>query len=473
MLYETLKEYAKSAVYPMHMPGHKRMSELLPSGIPCDIDITEIHGFDNLSFPHGILAETSKLAAQLYGSKESFMLVNGSTAGVLSAIGAHTARGDKILMARNCHLSVYNAAALFGVNPSYVMPSIDKKTGIFCSVCPDSIKSALEANPDTKLVIITSPTYEGVISDVASISAITKSLGIPLLVDEAHGAHLGFCEEFSGCAVKAGADIVVMSLHKTLPALTQCGLLHVCGEMANISEIKRHLSIFQTSSPSYLLMASIDHCLRLIASDKNRLFGKYRENLENFYSRIKSMTNLFTLRHDADKAHNSIFAHDPGKVVIVTKNTSLSGAELSEILRNDYKLELEMSCVNYALAMTSISDTPEGLERLAEALICVDRTLKPYYFRAFEYDQYSPLPISAQTQENALKQKGRMAAISEAAGLMSLEYIWAYPPGIPIIAPGEIIDESTIAYITNLVKAGVVPKSTHGRLPEVAVSLTL
>jgi len=373
MLYDKLKEYATGGVYPMHMPGHKRNTTLLPPGLPYEIDITEINGFDDLHEPRGVLLETAKLAAELYGSDKSYLLVNGSTVGILAAIGAHTKRGDKILITGACHRSVNNAAALFGLEQIYITPDADDASGIQPSVDPASVASALDNDVGIKLVVVTSPSYEGVVSDIASIAQTVHARNLPLLVDSAHGAHLGFSKYFPDSAVHAGADIVVMSLHKTLPALTQCSLMHVCSNRANSTELKRLLSFLQTSSPSYVLIASIDRCLRLLASDKDRLFEGYERNLDRFRSDIKPLENLYVLNRDADSPPPGIFAFDPGKLVIVTKKTALSGITLSDILRTEYKIELELARPNYAIAMTSICDNKEGLTRLAEALIKTDK----------------------------------------------------------------------------------------------------
>ena len=373
MLYEKLKEYAASGIYPMHMPGHKRNSACLPPGLPFDIDITEIPGFDDLHDPCGILRETSELAAGLYGSERAFLLVNGSTVGILAAIGAHTARGDKVLAAGACHRSVSNAACLFGLDLVCIEPGIDEASGVECSIDPSAVASALDKDRDIRLVVVTSPTYEGVVSDIAAISRAAHERGVPLLVDSAHGAHLGFSPGFPESAVQAGADVVVMSLHKTLPSLTQCSLLHTCGARADTDAVARLLSILQTSSPSYVLMASIDCCLRLLASDKDTLFGEYERNLSCFSEDIKALKNLSVLCHGADQPHPGFFAFDFGKLVIATGKTALSGVGLAELLRSEHKIELELARGSYAVAMTSVCDSPEGLRRLAEALIAIDR----------------------------------------------------------------------------------------------------
>ena len=468
MLYGKLIEYTRGGVYPMHMPGHKRNADFFPPNcaLPYGVDITEIDGFDNLHDPRGVLKETADLAAGLYGSGRAFPLVNGSTAGILAAVGVCAGRGCKILMARNCHMSVYNAVALFGAIPVYLMPKTDAASGVACAISPADAESALQNNPDTKLVIITSPTYEGVISDVGAISDIAHSYGIPLLVDEAHGAHLGFSQRFQGGSVRAGADISVMSLHKTLPALTQCALLHVCGERVDTDELARLLAVFQTSSPSYILMASIDYCIRLLLRDKERLFCEYERNLNRFSDEVSSLKNLGALCCGTDslKKHPGFFAFDPGKLVIITGKTLLSGKSLTERLRTEYKIELEMAAPGHAVVMTSICDSRDGFCRLAEALRAIDADVQPT--AATGVPDCFPLPVQATAPGDALLRGGEFVPLNEAAGRISLEYVLAYPPGIPVITPGEVIDTDIIAYITWLTGADIGLKSTKGRLPQ-------
>jgi len=374
MLYDKLKKHSENDIYPMHMPGHKRNAEYMPAGLPYDIDITEIHGFDDLHDPQpdGVLAETARFAAELYGSKKSYMLVNGSTVGILAAIGAHVKPGDRILAVEGCHRSIPNAAELFGLEIVYITPETDNASGVAYSVTPEAVDSALKNNHDIKLAVVTSPTYEGVISDVRIIAGIVHEHNIPLLVDSAHGAHLGFNKSFPQNAVGTGADIVVMSLHKTLPALTQCSLLHICGEHADTCGIERMLSILQTSSPSYILMASIDHCLRLLMSKKEKLFDDYMQKLNGFGRDIESLKNLSVLYHGSGGHDPKYFAFDPGKIVIVTKNAGISGKQLAGILRTEHRIELELARDDHAVAMTSISDSAEGFSRLSAALRAVD-----------------------------------------------------------------------------------------------------
>jgi len=372
MLYDKLKEYGKSDIYPMHMPGHKRNSSFMPSGMPYDIDITEVNGFDDLHNTTGVLLESSKLAAALYGSLEAFMLVNGTTVGILAAIGAHTKRGDRILAVDNCHWSTPNAAKLFDLEVTYIKAEIDESSGVPCSVSPAAVEEVLKHNPDIKMVVITSPTYEGVVSDVALIANIVHKAGALLLVDSAHGAHLGFVGFFPESAVKLGADIVVVSMHKTLPALTQCSLLHICSNRVNSTAVIEMLSILQTSSPSYVLMASIDYCLHLLESDKDVLFRDYILNLMHFNESVYKLNRLTVLCKGRDVSHPGFFECDFGKIVIITKHTPLGSKNLADKLREEYKIEIERIFDDYVVALTSICDTQEGFKKLADAICDID-----------------------------------------------------------------------------------------------------
>ncbi|MCL2045865.1 MAG: aminotransferase class I/II-fold pyridoxal phosphate-dependent enzyme [Oscillospiraceae bacterium] len=482
MLYDELKEYSNSGIYPMHMPGHKRNAEMLPKGLPYDIDITEINGFDNLHDPEGILKETAQLAAKLYGSSIAFPLINGSTVGILATIGAYAKKGEKIIMARNCHLSVYNAVALFELSPIYIMPLMDENSGIALSIDPAAVEEALESNPDVKLVVLTSPTYEGIVSDIGSIAQIAHKRGVPLFVDEAHGAHFGFSIDFPIASIKAGADVVVTSLHKTLPALTQCALLLHREDNHFTAEVARLLGVFQTTSPSYILMASIDSCLRLLETQREELFSGYMQKLRSFNDNVMALEKLLILRKCNYGNHPGIFDHDPGKIVVLTHGTQMSGVELSEKLRNKYKIELEMASAKYAIAMTSICDSDEGFIRLSKALVEIDNELKSVGTMESSVlnndvqacdscngklsdgfvSMQLPMPVIVAAPSDAINATGNFVALEESIGRVSLEYIWAYPPGVPIIAPGERISVETVEYIIDQSNAGVSIKSTKG-----------
>jgi len=369
MLIEKLKKYTSGTVYPMHMPGHKRNANMLPKGLPYEIDLTEIYDFDDLHNPNDILLDMEMLATKLYGSEKVFPLINGSTVGILAAIGAHTSRGDKILVANQHHWSIDNAAELFGLTPIYISAEIHKPSGVQAGIEPLAVEKALLENPDIKLIVITSPSYEGVVSDICSIAKLAHKKNIPLFVDSAHGAHLGFSKMFPKSAIQEGADIVVMSLHKTLPALTQCSLLHLCSNRVNIEETRRLLSVLQTSSPSYILMASIDSCLHLLDRDADALFENYEKNLKHFDNRIMDLKIFSVLCHGSSQKPDCFFDFDPGKLVVVTKDTPMPGIAFGNYMRFEKNIEIERSCDDYSICMTSICDTTEGLKRFAGVLL--------------------------------------------------------------------------------------------------------
>lgn len=462
MLYDKLKSYKESGIYPFHMPGHKRKDIANDGLLPYRIDLTEIDGFDNLHNACGCIREVEKKAENLYCVNRAFLLVNGATGGILASIRAMTNFGDKVIVARNCHKSVYNAIELCGLNPEYILPEYDKKYGIFTSVSHQNLELLLNKNPDTKLVIITSPTYEGVVSDIKSISDICHRHGVMLFVDEAHGAHFPFSDKFPCESVKCGADAAVVSLHKTLPSLTQTALL-LTNDLYLSEKLQENLSVFETSSPSYILMSSIENCLDFIL--KNRIdFDVYINKLLNFYNRIKSLNNLSVLYNDKDFLKNC-FDYDFGKIVISTAVTNISGAELAKILREKYKIETEMSYTDYVIAMTSVCDTDEGFGRLKNALFEIDNSLNK---KEINYDDYNFSEVPERSFNSCRKNnyKPEKIILKNAQGRVSLEYIWAYPPGIPLIVPGEVISDKLINQINILISNNIQINSTKNSMPE-------
>ncbi len=425
-LQQQLKEYQTKQILPMHMPGHKRNAEIVPylNQLSEQLDITEIEGFDNLHGAETILKEAMERSAKTWSSDRSYFLVNGSTCGILAAIRTMTKRGDRVLVARNCHKSVFHGLELCGLQPIFLLPPL-MESGIFGSLLPEQVEKALEKHPDISLVILTSPTYEGVISDVASICQIAHKKNIPVLVDEAHGAHLGFCNYFSGGAVKAGADLVVQSLHKTLPSLTQTAILHTNGSRMDQKRLIHQLSVFETSSPSYLLLSSMDGCVSQM-TEKN--FFRWECALKCFYHTLSSLKNLSLLKKTEEQ-----FLRDPSKIVIFSKN----GFQLGEELRKR-KIEPEVVSSQFVLAMTGMGDTDETLNILANALLEIDSL----FLETTEDEMFVPsLPSLALLPEQALEQEFELLPPNKAKGRISAEYLWAYPPGIPLLIPGERIEE--------------------------------
>lgn len=450
-LLEQLETYCAEDVIPMHMPGHKRNNLLAPylKTLRADLDITEIPGFSNLHDPNGALAERMKAAAALWGSRRAWWLVGGSTAGILSGMFAAVQPGDQVILSRNCHRSVYNAALLRGVEVEYLLPSLWPGQSFCGPVTPEQVETVFARFPAAKLLVLTSPTYEGIISDIPHISEIAHRHGAAVLVDEAHGAHLGLSPAFGPSAVTQGADLVVQSLHKTLPSLTQTGLLHLCTDRVSPAGVGYWLSVFQTSSPSYLLMASIDSCVALLQKEGPALLEKWKHNLDAFHTCVSQLRNL-----SLPLAGQS--GTDASKLVVSTRGTDLTGPELAERLRSQFQIEVEMATPDYVIAMTGLGDTWETLDRLADALLAIDRTISPEDVRFLPGLE---LPRRACSMEHALASDGAILPIDQAAGKVAGDFLWIYPPGIPLITPGEIISADLITYTSTCREMGVIPQT--------------
>ena len=462
-LLKKLEEYYNKDYLPMHMPGHKRNIKLLGEKLPYKIDITEIEGFDDLHHANGLIKDIEDKAKKIYGSKRSFILVNGSTCGILAGIRSVVNFGDKVLVARNSHKSVYNAIELNNLDSIYLSPKVNRY-GIDENIDVNEVEEILKENKDIKLVVITSPTYEGIISNISSIVSIAHKYNIPVLVDEAHGAHLSFMENLCNKeALNSGADIVIQSLHKTLPALTGTALLHIQGDLVKEEDVARELSIFETSSPSYILMSSIEECLDILI-DKEELFKEYENNLKYFYKETKKLQKLKILGNEIENKEY----YDFGKIVIITKNTNITGKELSDILRKEYKIELEMSSIDYALAMTSICDTKENFIRLLNALEEIDKKLENKEEKENKIEIV--LPEKKMNILDAIKNNNsKYLNYKEREEKISKEYIWIYPPGIPLIAPGEIINKEIIQKINDYKNANIEVRTTFDKFPKIEV----
>lgn len=452
-IYDELKKYAGSDYYPFHMPGHKRRAEAFSD--PFLIDITEIEGFDNLHHAEGLIEEAQRRAAALYQSANTFFLINGSTSGILSAVSACTSIGGKLLMARNCHKAVYHSALLRELEIIYTYPQQEGKSGLNCGLNPDSIEELLISHPDIQVVIITSPTYDGIVSDVAKIAAAAHRHGKPLIVDEAHGAHFGFHPYFPENSIKCGADIVIHSLHKTLPSFTQTALLHLNGTLINEDKVKQYLGIYQSSSPSYVLMAGIDNCIRTVAEQREFLFGGLAGKLEAFRTKMGSLSHILVIGDEIVGMHH-ICGLDRSKLILIVRDGLLDGKQLYEILLEKYHLQLEMAAGGYALAITSVGDDQVGFERLYQALKEIDEGLDE------DEETTNSLDIPSEMIQNEAVMRISEANNSEkmsipfelSLGFISGEFVYLYPPGIPLIVPGEKISEKFLAKLLQYRKTG-------------------
>lgn len=449
-LFEKLKDYAGSEIYPCHMPGHKRQGAgALPQGL-AELDITEIEGFDNLHQPEGVIRQLQQYAADAYGAEETYYLVGGSTCGILSAVSAAVPRNGRLLIARNCHKSVYHAAYLRQLKLSYLYPKQVSEIGICEAVSPRQVREALEREPDIDGVLIVSPTYEGRIAEVAEIARIAHSHGIPLIVDQAHGAHLGFHPSFAPGGSRAGADLVVVSVHKTLPAMTQTALLQVGGSLVDRRRIRRFLQIYQSSSPSYVLMASIDNAVRLAWEQGEKLFGEMIRNWNGMLRQLSACRAL-TVWPPAALPQEEYQRHqDIGKLVISVKDTGITGEELYRELLERYALQMEMACDGYVLAMFTIGDTPQGYQRLTDALLEIDSRLQRAESEKKPETSVKETENCAETARHrggfplweGWDSSAQWIALEDAVGRYVGEFINIYPPGIPVLVPGELMEEA-------------------------------
>ena len=447
---------------PMHMPGHKR--GLRPSdALPYDWDITEIEGADDLHDASGILAEAMGRAADLWGSRRTWFLVGGSTCGLLAAIRAAAPFGSEIIAARNCHRSVFHAIELGGYKVHWIVPEQNREYEICKAITPEQVAAAVNSHPGSSAVVITSPTYEGVISDIRGISDICSEAGIPLIVDEAHGAHLGLFREggFPDGAVKCGADLVVQSLHKTLPSLTQTAVLHLQGDLVGEKEIERQLGIFETSSPSYPLMISIDSCVELLRKEGAELFERWKENLDRFYKDSEIFSSIQVLGEDLRRRKNKEpYVRDRSKILISFRNENMRGSRAAQILRSRYEIETEMSSGMNVLAMTGPGDSEENFRRLFESLRSMDIVLSSGGEE--ELKKREPLEIpkvrTACSILEAVSHPREDTPLRECTGRICGEYLYAYPPGIPILAPGEYI---TAQHLRVILRAEADGNSVH------------
>lgn len=431
MLYDKLKKYDR---IPFHMPGHKRNIKKLGTKLPYDLDITEVEDYDNLHSPNGIIKDIEDKAKEVYESDNCFILVNGSTVGILAGVLSVVKRGDTVLMARNCHKSVYNAVELVGAYAEYIVPEIDEY-GLFKAIDTVELSNKLQS-VRPKLIVITSPTYEGVKSDIEGICELAHSYNIPVLLDAAHGAHyVDYAKD---------ADITVMSLHKTMPALTQCALAHVNGTLVSSEEFRIKLSMLETSSPSYLLLCSIEECLNFKLDYWG--FINKRDQL------IKNCKNLNNLK---------LLDYDISKLVFFTGYSNISGIELAEKLRADYNIEVEMAAKSYVVLIITPCDDFKNYKKLEKALFEIDDGLA---LQPFDNDYSFIIPERAVYPFEIDKKAETF--LDDSVGKISAEYVWAYPPGIPLIVPGEIISYEFIKTIKDGVKNGVNIQSTYSQLPE-------
>ena len=449
-LFDKLKALSRENVIPMHMPGHKRNLAAFPrlGELGAALDITEIDGFDNLHFPRGSIADICDRAARFFGAQRSFLSVNGGTGAVLAAIYAATKRGDRVLVARNCHRSVANAVSLLGLDADFVMPAVDSATGLCGGVSPEAVAKKCAATKYAA-VIVTSPTYEGVVSDIAAIAGIVHSHGIPLIVDEAHGAHFVLSPAFPATALECGADLVVSSVHKTLPALTQTAFLHLSSDLVKPSRVRRAVSVFVTSSPSYILMSSVETMLDVLEKDGARLAADLVQSLGKFYDATGSLRYL-SLPRDSITIDGVNYTKDISRIYIDCTKSSYTGCATKKFLRRKYGIEVENATVDGITLIASIGDDAQAFDRLTQAVIAADRT-----FFTLPRRKPVPLPPAGKAVPLPSNAEYRAEMYPFAVGKVSAENVCAYPPGIPLVLRGEIITDEIAKFLSSAERNGV------------------
>ena len=459
-LLQHLQKLQKSDEYPFHMPGHKRNFGSCFTDNPYGIDITEIEGYDNLYEADGILADAMERAAKVCGAEETFFLVNGSTVGLLAAITGVTNPGDRILVARTCHKAVFHAMELRQLQAVYLHPEYVEDWDLLGGINPQEVLQKLKRYPDIKAVVITSPTYDGIVSLVKEIAGIVHEAGIPLIVDEAHGAHFPHDERFPESAIQSGADVVVQSMHKTLPSFTQTALLHMKKGFADVDRIREYIGFYQTSSPSYLFMAGMDKCMELIEKQGSHLWDEFFYLRNEFFEKIKGLDYIRIYKDN-----------EPGKLVISVKNTAMTGRELHERLLQDYHVQMEMVAESYVLGIITMCDTKEGFDRLAEALMAMDRELAASEEKKGNMEEFVQLQMlnidsskSSEIVKNVFAEtfmcedvvyslaeihriEKEAIYLHTAEDRVASDYVNLYPPGIPFLIPGERITKDHISLI--------------------------
>ncbi len=457
---DKLKEIQDEELISFHVPGHKngRLLGELPYGKEIGLfDTTEIPGTDNLHAPEGCIFKTQQQIAEFYGAKESFLLVNGTTGGILSMIYAAFKPGDKVIIGRDAHKSIFTGMILAQVEPIYVSPEVDENLGINLGVSADTVSKVYEKYNDIKGMIITYPNYNGICTALTSIESIVHAHDGILLVDGAHGAHLSLNDELPRTAIELGVDIVVHSTHKSLGALTQSSLLHYCSKRVSSSKLKMALAMFQSSSPSYVLMASLENAFRTAKESGHQLMATLIEAIEEFSKELEK-TTPFRVLHQSMLIGYSL---DTTKITVLTQGTQITGGDLETVLRGKYGIQCEYGTDSTILFIATIGNRASELKSLLSALQDVSQEIEKekkqdcsndgkrslFDFKKFEL-------IQGITPSEGVHLPKSLVSLQESIGQCAGEFIVPYPPGIPVVVPGEIISEQVVNYIEEGIRKG-------------------
>lgn len=447
------------------MPGHKgrRFYErYAPEAAALfdrspDYDITEIPGADNLFQPETVIRRVMDRYRSLYESRETYLLVNGSSAGLMAAILTAVPQGGKLIMARNCHKSVFNGARLGGITPVYALPEIIEEYGICGEVTAEEVERAVSEAPEAAAILVTSPNYYGICSDIEAIARVAHRHGMVLIVDQAHGAHLPFMNK-KLAAERGGADIVIDSTHKTLASFTQTAIANICSDRVDLDVFQDRLQMLESTSPSYILMASLDLNAQILEGRGAELMEQWRENLTYFYRRYKEIHGLSLMTHPA---------LDPTKLNLDMSALGLTGAVFEDELTKR-GIYTELTTGNIAMAMTGIGNDRSDYDRLLAALAEIsegaaangvsshmsDESLNHNMDKVCGLSRIKRQAYSHKPETVSVPDKTEPVHYTEAAGRISAGLIIPYPPGIPLVCPGEVMEESVLRYAFELRRQG-------------------
>lgn len=447
-IYEALQRFRQMRVVPFDVPGHKhgRGNPELTAflGEQCvGIDVNSMKPLDNLCHPVSVIYEAEVLAADAFGAAHAFLMVGGTTSSVQSMVLSTCKRGDKIILPRNVHRSVINALVLCGAVPVYVNPEVDRRLGISLGMQREQVERAIKENPDAVAVLVNNPTYYGVCSDIKAIVKMAHDAGMYCLADEAHGTHFYFGAGMPTTAMDAGADMSSVSMHKSGGSLTQSSLLLI-GPNVNAGHVRQIINLTQTTSASYLLMSSLDISRRNLALRGREVFAKVVNMADYAREEINAIGGYYAFGKELVNG-NSIFDFDPTKLSVHTRDIGLAGIEVYDILRDDYDIQIEFGDIGNILAYLSIGDRSQELERLVSALAEIRRRYQKDTAGLLSQEYIDPIVVTS--PQEAFYAKKRSIPLKDSVGLVCSEFVMCYPPGIPILAPGEKITQEILDYI--------------------------
>ena len=447
-IYEALRKFRRMRVVPFDVPGHKRgrgnmeLTEFLSEDC-MNVDVNSMKPLDNLCHPVSVIKDAEELAAEAFGAANAFFMVGGTTSAVQSMIMYACKEGDKIIMPRNVHRSAINALILTGAVPVYVNPDVNHKLGIALGMSVSQVEQAIRDNPDAKAIMVNNPTYYGICSDLKRITELAHKHGMLVLVDEAHGTHFYFGENFPVTAMAAGADCASVSMHKSGGSLTQSSFL-LLGKNINADYMRQVINLTQTTSASYLLLSSLDISRKRLALGGREIFAQTVEMAEYARSEINEIGGYYAYSRELING-DSIFDFDVSKLSIYTLPIGLAGIEVYDLLRDEYDIQIEFGDIGNVLAYISVGDRKRDIERLISALAEIKRRFGKSGADMLTQEYISP--VVAETPRKAFYAKKRSLPLEETAGLVCSEFVMCYPPGIPILAPGELITDEIIEYI--------------------------